>query len=68
MGTIIATRWITIVCRIAHSRLFLRCRALLLVVSLAGTVALVDRGWPEAGRLTSHRTTSVFAGFRSRLK
>jgi transposase-like protein len=29
-----------------------------------GTVALVDRGWPETGRMTARRTTSVFAGFR----
>jgi transposase, IS6 family len=29
-----------------------------------GTVALVDRGWPETGRVTARRTTSVFAGFR----
>ena len=29
-----------------------------------GTVALVDRGWPETGRVTAHRATSVFAGFR----
>jgi hypothetical protein len=29
-----------------------------------GTVALVDRGWPETGRATARRTTSVFAGFR----
>jgi transposase, IS6 family len=30
----------------------------------AGTVALVDRGWLETGRVTAHRTASVFAGFR----
>ena len=30
----------------------------------AGTVALVDRGWPETGRVTVHRAPSVFAGFR----
>jgi len=29
-----------------------------------GTVALVDRGWPETGLVTACRTTSVFAGFR----
>jgi hypothetical protein len=29
-----------------------------------GTVALVDRGWPETSRVTAHRTGSVFAGFR----
>jgi transposase, IS6 family len=29
-----------------------------------GTVALVDRGWRETGRVTARRTTSVFAGFR----
>src|SRR5258707_13070225 len=29
-----------------------------------GTVALVDRGWPETGPVTAHRATSVFAGFR----
>jgi hypothetical protein len=28
------------------------------------TVALVDRGWPETGRMTARRMTSVFAGFR----
>jgi transposase, IS6 family len=28
------------------------------------SVALVDRGWPETVRVTAHRTTSVFAGFR----
>ena len=25
---------------------------------------MVDRGWPETGRVTAHRTASVFAGFR----
>jgi transposase-like protein len=25
---------------------------------------LVDRGWPEAGLVTGHGATSVFAGFR----
>jgi YVTN family beta-propeller protein len=29
-----------------------------------GTVALVDRGWLETGRVTAPGTTSVFAGFR----
>jgi IS6 family transposase len=29
-----------------------------------GTVAFVDRGWPETGLVTARRTTSVFAGFR----
>jgi hypothetical protein len=29
-----------------------------------GTVALVDRGWLEAGPVTAPGTTSVFAGFR----
>jgi transposase, IS6 family len=33
-------------------------------VAREGTVALVDRGWPETGRVTAHRATSVFAGFR----
>jgi hypothetical protein len=33
-------------------------------MSCAGTVALVDRGWPETGRVTAHRTALVFAGFR----
>ncbi len=31
---------------------------------MRGTVALADRGWPETGGVTAHRTTSVFAGFR----
>jgi transposase, IS6 family len=30
----------------------------------SGTVALVDRGWPETGRVTARGTASVFAGFR----
>ena len=29
-----------------------------------GSVALVDRGWPETGRVTGRGMTSVFAGFR----
>ena len=29
-----------------------------------GTVALVDRGWPETGSVIARGTTSVFAGFR----
>ena len=33
-------------------------------ITLDGAVALVDRGWPETGRVTAHRATSVFAGFR----
>src|SRR5689334_18716682 len=32
--------------------------------TVSGTVALVDRGWPETGRMTARRATSVFAGFR----
>jgi hypothetical protein len=31
---------------------------------LPGTVAFVERGWPETGLVTARRTTSVFAGFR----
>ena len=49
MGTIIATRWIAIVCRVAHSRLFLTCRALLLVVSLAGSRGTPPRIAERAG-------------------
>ena len=30
----------------------------------SGTVALVDREWPETGQVTAHRAPSVFAGFR----
>jgi transposase, IS6 family len=33
-------------------------------VCRTGTVALVDRGLPETGPMTAHRTASVFAGFR----
>jgi hypothetical protein len=29
--------------------------------AVAGTVALVDRGWLEAGPVIAHRTASVFA-------
>ena len=29
-----------------------------------GTGALVERGWPETGRVTAHRIASDFAGFR----
>src|SRR5215467_6685251 len=29
-----------------------------------GTVALVDRGWPQTGPVTTPRATSVFVGFR----
>jgi hypothetical protein len=29
-----------------------------------GSVALVGRGWPETGLVTTRRMTSVFAGFR----
>jgi transposase-like protein len=32
--------------------------------ALAGTVALVDRGWQETGSVPARRTASVFAGFR----
>jgi hypothetical protein len=32
--------------------------------ALAGTVALVDRGWQETGSVTARRTASVFAGYR----
>src|ERR1700722_416374 len=32
--------------------------------ALTYTVALVDRGLPETGRVTAHRAASVFAGFR----
>jgi transposase, IS6 family len=32
--------------------------------TLGGSVALVDRGWPETGRVTGRGMTSVFAGFR----
>ena len=34
------------------------------MITQIGTVAFVDRGWPETGLVTARRTTSVFAGFR----